>query len=154
LFVSFIVETYLYSQSAGVSQVALLLAVAFWTWVWGPIGLALATPLTVCLVVLAKYVPDLEILSVLMSDEPVMSPARSFYQRLLARDESEATALVQEYVSSHPGQDVFDEVLVPALNHAQWDHRRGSISDADAQSVGRSARQLVEELDLPRPPTE
>jgi predicted PurR-regulated permease PerM len=154
LFVSFVVETYLYSQSAGVSQVALLLAVAFWTWVWGPIGLALATPLTVCIVVLAKYVPDLELLWVLMSDEPVMSPARSFYQRLLARDENEATALVHEYVSTHPGQEVFDQVLVPALNQAQRDHRRGRITDADVQFVSRTARDLVEELDLPRPPTE
>ena len=77
-----------------------MLAVAFWTWIWGPVGLALATPLTVCLVVLAKYVPDLEIVSVLMSDEPVMGPARSYYQRLVARDENEATALVQDYVES------------------------------------------------------
>ncbi len=77
LFTNLVLETYFYSQSAGVSQVALLLAVAFWTWIWGPIGLALATPLTVCLVVLAKYVPDLEIVSVLMSDEPVMGPGQS-----------------------------------------------------------------------------
>ena len=78
-----------------------MLAVAFWTWIWGPVGLALATPLTVCLVVLAKYVPDLEIVSVLMSDEPVMGPARSYYQRLVARDENEASALAQDYALSH-----------------------------------------------------
>ena len=87
------------------SQVGLLLAVAFWTWIWGPVGLALATPLTVCLVVLAKYVPDLEIVSVVMSDEPVMGPARSYYQRLVARDENEASALAQDYALSHPGHD-------------------------------------------------
>jgi predicted PurR-regulated permease PerM len=154
LFTNLILETYLYAQSAGVSQVGLLLAVAFWTWIWGPVGLALATPLTVCLVVLAKYVPDLEIVSVLMSDEPVMGPARSYYQRLVARDESEAASLVQEYVESHPGQDIYDEVFVPALNHAQRDHARGRITDADARFVERTTRQLVGELDLPSPPSE
>jgi predicted PurR-regulated permease PerM len=154
LFTNLVLETYLYSQSAGVSQVALLLAVAFWTWIWGAIGLALATPLTVCLVVLAKYVPDLEIVSVLMSDEPVMGPARSFYQRLLARDESEATTLVRDYVESHPGHDVYDEVFVPALNLAQHDHRRGRITDADARFVEQATRELVEKLELPSPAAE
>ncbi len=120
----------------------------------GPVGLALATPLTVCLVVLAKYVPDLEIVSVLMSDEPVMGPARSYYQRLVARDESEAATLVQDYVASHPGQDVYDEVLVPALNHAQRDHGRGRITDVDARFVERTTRELIEELDLSEPPAE
>ncbi len=154
LFTNLVLETYLYSQSAGVSQVGLLVAVAFWTWVWGPVGLALATPLTVCLVVLAKYVPDLDIVSILMSDEPVMGPARSYYQRLVARDESEAATLVQDYVASHPGQDVYDEVFVPALNHAQRDHGRGRITDADARFVERTTRELIEELDLSEPPTE
>ncbi len=154
LFTNLVLETYLYSQSAGVSQVALLLAVAFWTWIWGAIGLALATPLTVCLVVLAKYVPDLEIVSVLMSDEPVMGPGLSYYQRLLARDENEAAALVEDYVKSHPGQDVYDEVFVSALNHAQRDHRRGRITDADLRFVEQTTRHLVEELELPRPPAE
>jgi hypothetical protein len=154
LFTNLVLETYLYSQSAGVSQVALLLAVAFWTWIWGAIGLALATPLTVCLVVLAKYVPDLEIVSVLMSDEPVMGPGPSFYQRLLARDENEAAALVEEYVKSHPPQDVYDEVFVSALNHAQRDQRRGRITSDDLRFVEQATRQLVEELELPQPPAE
>jgi hypothetical protein len=147
---SLVLETYLYSQRAGVSQVALLLAVAFWTWVWGPIGLALATPLTVCLVVLAKYVPDLEIVSVLMSDDPVMARDRSYYQRLVAQDEAEAEGLVNEYLKSHSAPNIFDEVFVPALNHAQRDHRRDRITDADARFVERTTRQLVEELDVPR----
>jgi predicted PurR-regulated permease PerM len=154
LFTSFVLETYLYSQSAGVSQVGLLVAVAFWTWVWGPIGLALATPLTVCLVVLAKYLPDLEIVSVLMSDESVMEPSRSYYQRLVARDGDEAASLVQDYVTAHPGHGVFDDVLVPALNLALRDHERGRITDSDARFVERMTRQLVDELDLPQLPAE
>jgi predicted PurR-regulated permease PerM len=154
LFTNLVLETYFYSQSAGVSQVALLLAVAFWTWIWGAIGLALATPLTVCLVVLAKYVPDLEIVSVLMSDEPVMGPGQSLYQRLLARDENEAASLIDEYVKAHPGPDVYDQVFVPALNHAQRDHRRGRITDEDLRFVERTARNLVEEIELPPLPAE
>lgn len=154
LLTGFVLEPYFYSQSAGVSQVALLLAVAFWTWVWGPVGLALATPLTVCLVVMAKYVPDLEILSVLMSDEPVMGPARSYYQRLVARDESEAAALIQHYVAAHPGEAVFDEVFVPALSHARRDHERGRITDEDLRDVEHATRQIVEELELPKAASE
>ena len=154
LFTNLVLETYLYSQSAGISQVALLLAVAFWTWIWGPIGLALATPLTVCLVVLAKYVPDLELVSVLMSDEPVMDPDRSYYQRLVARDENEAEGLVRDYLKSHQAADIFDAVFVPALNHAERDHRRERITDADARFVAQTTRQLVEELDVPQPATD
>jgi predicted PurR-regulated permease PerM len=154
LFTNLVLETYLYSQSAGVSQVALLLAVAFWTWIWGPIGLALATPLTVCLVVLAKYVPDLEVVAVLMSDEPVMAPDRSYYQRLIARDENEAEGLVRDYLKTHPAADIFDEVFVPALNHAQQDHRRDRITDTDVRFLERTTRQLVEELEVPRPPSD
>jgi predicted PurR-regulated permease PerM len=154
LFTNLVLETYLYSQSAGVSQVALLLAVAFWTWIWGPIGLALATPLTVCLVVLAKYVPDLEVVAVLMSDEPVMAPDRSYYQRLIARDENEAEGLVRDYLKTHPAADIFDEVFVPALNHAQQDHRRDRITDADIRFLERTTRELVEELEVPRPPSD
>jgi predicted PurR-regulated permease PerM len=154
LFTNLFLETYLYSQSAGVSQIALLLAVAFWTWIWGPIGLALATPLTVCLVVLAKYVPDLEVVAILMSDEPVMAPDRSYYQRLIARDENEAEGLVRDYLKTHPAADIFDEVFVHALNHAQEDHRRDRITDADVRFLERTTRQIVEELEVPRPPSD
>ena len=154
LFIILVMEPYLYSQSAGVSQVALLLAVAFWTWIWGAIGLALATPLTVCLVVLAKHVPDLELVTVLLSDEPVMGPDRSYYQRLVARDEQEAAQLVEEYAQSHSAYGVYDDVFVPALNQAQRDHRRNRITHADARFVERTTRHLVEELDIPQRPTE
>jgi predicted PurR-regulated permease PerM len=151
LFTNLVLETYFYSQSAGVSQVALLLAVAFWTWIWGAIGLALATPLTVCLMVIAKYVPDLEVVTVLMSDEPVMGPDRSYYQRLVARDEDEAAQLISEFVAAHPGGEAFDQVLVPALNHAQRDHHRGRIDDADLRFIEEATRRVVDSLDPPSP---
>jgi hypothetical protein len=153
LFTSFVMETYLYSQSAGVSQVALLIAIAFWTWVWGPVGLALATPLTVCLVVLAKHVPDFQLVTVLLSDEPVMGPDQSYYQRLLAHDESDATQVVREHAATHPGADVFDEILIPALNLAERDHQCERITDADMQFVAATICSLVEELEVAQPNT-
>src|SRR5688572_5593337 len=86
LFTNLVLETVLYAGAAGVSQVALLISVAFWTWLWGPLGLLLATPLTVCLVVLGKHVPGLEFMGMLMADTPALAPDHGYYQRLLARD--------------------------------------------------------------------
>ncbi len=94
------VEPWLYGQSMGVSEIALLVAAAFWAVLWGPIGLVLSSPLTVCLVMLGRYVPQLEFLAVLLGDEPALDPSVSFYQRLLARDQDEAEDLVLEHVKT------------------------------------------------------
>ena len=91
-----IMEPLLYGQSAGVSQVALMVAIAFWTWLWGAVGLLLATPLTVCLSVLGRYVPQLEFLRILLADEPVLEAHAAYYQRLLAKDQDEAAAIVDD----------------------------------------------------------
>ena len=89
------------------------MAIAFWAWVWGPIGLLLATPLTVCLVVFAKYVPELEFIWIVMGDTPVVSTDVVVYQRLLAEDQDEASDVVERYAAEHPREQVFDEVLLP-----------------------------------------
>ena len=94
LFTNLVLETVLYAGAAGVSPVALLASVAFWTWLWGPLGLVLATPLTVCLVVLGKHVPGLEFLGMLLADTPALAPEYGYYQRLLARYQSEAADLI------------------------------------------------------------
>ena len=120
-----IMEPVLYGQTVGVSEVALITAVAFWTWIWGPIGLALATPLTVCLVVLGKYVPGLSFLPLLMGDEPVINDRRLFYQRLIAMDDSEAAEIVANYSKNHELIEVYDHLLLPALVSA----RRDSLSE-------------------------
>ena len=96
LFTNLVLETVLYAGAAGVSQVALLIAVAAGTWLWGSMGLLLATPLTVCLVVLGKHVPGLDFLSTLMADSPALAPDVSYYQRLLAGDQSEAAEIVND----------------------------------------------------------
>ena len=98
LFSNNVPEPWLYGSSTGLSPVAILVAAVFWTALWGPVGLLLSTPLTVCLVVLGRHVPQLGFFHVLLGDEPALSPELKFYQRLLARDAEEATELAEEYL--------------------------------------------------------
>ena len=130
---AYIVEPLLFGHSTGVSPIALVVAAAFWTWLWGPIGLVLSTPLTACLVVLGRYVPRLEFLGVLLGAKSVMDPEFTYYQRLLARDQDEATDVVNAYLRSHPPETVYDEVLVPALVLAKHDRDSGELSPDDEQ---------------------
>jgi predicted PurR-regulated permease PerM len=146
-----ILEPLLYGESAGVSEVALLVAIAFWTWLWGPVGLILATPLTVCVVVLSKYVPHLEFISVLMSDEPVMQSNVSYYQRLLAGDQDEAEEIVEEYLKTHPMEQIYDEVLIPALNDVKRDFNFGKVDEGNQQFVFGATRSILEELNNLKP---
>ena len=143
LFTNLVLETVLYAGAAGVSQVALLLSVAFWTWLWGPLGLLMATPLTVCLVVLGKHVPGLEFLGTLMADRPALAPEYNYYQRLLARDQSEAADLVERYIKSHAPPSVFDALLLPALNYAERDRLEGRLTPAEESTVSDSTRELI-----------
>src|SRR5207253_3170540 len=101
-----VVEPLLYSHSAGVSPLALLITLAFWTWLWGPIGLILGTPLTVCLVALGRHVPEMQFIVVLFGDEPVVTTDVAAYQRLLKGDEAGARAVLEEYVKKHEAADL------------------------------------------------
>jgi predicted PurR-regulated permease PerM len=145
------VEPLLYGQSAGVSPAALLVAVAFWTWLWGPVGLVLATPLTVCLGVLGKYIPQMEFIGVLLSDEPVMESPANYYQRLVAQDQDEAAALVDEYLKTNTLEALYDEVLIPALNAAKQDHELGTLTEEDADFIIQATRAIVEDLGIRQP---
>jgi predicted PurR-regulated permease PerM len=142
-----VVEPLLYRQALGLSQTALLVAIAFWTWLWGPIGLLLATPLTVCLVVLGKHVPALGFLTILMADdEPVLRGDVSYYQRLLASDEAEANDIVRAYLERHAREDVCDDILLPALSHAKRDREMKRLTDDEVQAVYQGARETIAEL--------
>jgi predicted PurR-regulated permease PerM len=141
-----VIEPWLYGQSAGVSQVALLIAVIFWTWLWGPAGLLLATPLTVCLIVLGKHLPALRFIVILMGDLPVIEAKARYYQRLLARDQDEAADIVEAYVSADGRPSVYDTVLLPALYYAKQDRDRGLLSEDDAQFVGQATREILDVL--------
>ena len=102
---AYVVEPLLFGHSTGVSPIALVVAAAFWTWLWGPIGLVLSTPLTACLVVLGRYVPRLEFLGVLLGAKSVMDPEFTYYQRLLARDQDEATDVVNAVLANPSARD-------------------------------------------------
>jgi hypothetical protein len=144
-----VLEPLLYGHSAGVSQVALLIAIAFWAWLWGPVGMIMATPMTVCLVVLGKYIPQLSFLTVLMTDEPVMQTEVTYYQRLLASDYDEAAEIVENYLEGdHPPEQVYDQVLLPAIYQAKSDYRRGKLSLQDEQFVQTATNDLVDEIDI------
>jgi len=141
-----VVEPLLFGHSTGVSPVALLLAAAFWTWLWGPIGLVLSTPLTVLLVVLGKYVPQLEFFEVLLGDEPALRTYVTYYQRLVARDQDEAAELVEEFVQTHTLDTVYEQVLLPALVLARKDHDRGELDADDFEFVLRATREVLDDL--------
>ena len=151
LICNMVLEPLLYSESAGVSGVGLLVAVAFWTWLWGPVGLVLATPLTVCVVVLGKYVPGMDFIGVLISDQPAMESNISYYQRLLAMDQAEAAEIVEEHLKTHPQEQLFDGVLIPALNYARRDRELGRLTEDGEQFVFRATREILEDLNSLKP---
>ena len=143
LFTNLVLETMLYAGAAGVSQVALLASVAFWTWLWGPLGLLLATPLTVCLVVLGKHVPGLEFVGMLMADTPPLAPEYGYYQRLLARDQSEAADLIERHIKTQAPRSVYDALLLPALNYAERDRLEQRLSEDEEAAVIEATRELL-----------
>jgi predicted PurR-regulated permease PerM len=143
LFTNMVLETVLYAGAAGVSQVALLVSLAFWTWLWGPLGLLMATPLTVCLVVLGKHVPGLSFIGMLMADTPALAPEYGYYQRLLARDPSEAADLIDRHVKTEPRGSVYDALLLPALNYAERDRLERTLSVDEETAVIDATRELL-----------
>jgi len=146
LITNFVLETVLYAGAAGVSQVALLVAVAFWTWLWGPLGLLMATPLTVCLVVMGKHVRGLEFVATLMSDTPALDPHVTFYQRLLAHDVAEASDHVENYATAHSREAVFDGLLLPVLNYAERDRLQGHLDTEEEQAIIAATRELTQDV--------
>ena len=146
LFTNMVLETILYAGAMGVSQVSLMVSVAFWTWLWGPLGLLMATPLTVCLVVLGKHVPGLKFLGTLLSDAPALTPESNYYQRLLARDQGEAVDIVERFVKNDEGDSVFDTLLIPALNFAERDRLEGLLSAQEETAVIDTTREVLDVL--------
>ena len=146
LTVSNLVEPSLYGAQTGISALAVLLAAFFWTLLWGPIGLVLSTPLTVCLVVMGRHVPHLSFLQVILGDELVLSPAAQFYQRLLATDQNEARQVLDVYLKDKSMEDLYDLVLIPALSMAEQDRHRNELDEATVIFICQSIKELVEEV--------
>lgn len=146
LVIANLVEPWLYGRSTGLSAVAVMAAAVFWTWLWGMVGLLLATPLTVCLVVLGRHVPHLHFLEILLGNQPVLSPAESLYQRLLARDPEEATEQAEEFARQNSIEVFFDEVAIPALQMAQTDDDRGALSPRHRAIVAEGLAAMLDNL--------
>ena len=139
-------EPLLFGSSTGITTIAVLVAAAFWTWLWGPVGLILSTPMTVCVVVIGKYVPGLSFLNILLADEPALAPPDRVYQRLLATDEEEAERLVDEYARTMPLEELYDTVLVPALGMAERDRHAGNLDEERHTQIRRGMREIIEDL--------
>ena len=146
LIIANFVEPWLYGTRVGISSLALLVTAVFWTVLWGPAGLILSTPLTVCVVVLGRYFPQLSFLHTLLGDEPVLAPEAQIYQRLLAMDQLEAQAIVDEFLKGRPLVELYDLVLVPALSMAEQDRHKGAIDAAREEFLFLSINEMVVEL--------
>ncbi|TJW03685.1 MAG: AI-2E family transporter [Mesorhizobium sp.] len=142
-----VIEPWLYGSRTGLSPLAIIVAAIFWTWLWGPLGLVLSTPLTVCLVVLGRHVPQFEFLDVLFGNEPVLEPHARLYQRLLAGDPEEATDHAEEILEEKYLVEFYDRVAIRALLLGEQDRIRGVMGDQQRRQVAASAQTLVANLD-------
>lgn len=142
-----VVEPWLYGSRTGLSPLAIIVAAIFWAWLWGPVGLVLSTPLTVCLVVLGRHVPQFEFLEILLGNEPVLDPKERLYQRLLAGDPDEATDNAEEMLEEKYLVEFYDTVAIPALLLAEHDRTRGALSEPQVAQIAQSARTLVANLE-------
>ncbi|MGQ9367277.1 AI-2E family transporter [Azospirillum sp. ST 5-10] len=154
LFSNNVVEPWLYGTATGLSSVAIIVVALFWTMLWGPVGLLLATPLTVCLVVIGRYVPHLRFLEVMFGDHPVLPDEAKIYQRLLARDPEEAVEICEELLAERSMIELYDEVLLAALSLAEQDRQRGHLDAEGRAAVARGVAGMLDELadvDAPDP---
>jgi predicted PurR-regulated permease PerM/GAF domain-containing protein len=142
-----VIEPWLYGSSTGLSSLAIIMAAIFWTTLWGPVGLFLATPLTVCLVVIGRYVPRLEFLGVLLGSDPVLAPEERLYQRLLAGNLEEAVELAEDYVDEHSSREFYDNVAIPALRLAENDRQRSTTDTNYRRLVADTAVCIVREIE-------
>ena len=154
--ISSFVEPWLCGAHTGISSLAILVTSIFWAMLWGPVGLILSTPLTVCLILLGRYVPQLEFLEVILGDEPVLAPEAHYYQRLLALDQEEANNIAYAHLKEKPLGSLYDSVLIPALSRAEQDRHTDVLDEAREKFIFQSTRELIEalgegEMDPPTP---
>ncbi len=145
LVVNLALEPYLYGHSTGISGIAVIVAILFWTWIWGPIGLLLAVPITVCLVVLGKYIEPLRVFYILLTDEPMLAGERRLYHRLVTGDVRSAETQIDEAIKSTGIATTADALLLPVLQTARQDHERGALSEERLNLVNDTAESLVAE---------
>jgi predicted PurR-regulated permease PerM/methylmalonyl-CoA mutase cobalamin-binding subunit len=146
LTLSNVLEPLLYGKHTGISSIALIIAAVFWTWLWGPLGLVLATPLTVCLVVMGRHVPSLSFLSVLLSDEEALTPAEDCYHRLLTVGEQDEIEFVEAYLKANSLIALYDAVFIPVITAAETDARLDALDAEQLNQIKQSIRDMIEDL--------
>ncbi len=144
--ISYIVEPWLYGQNTGISPIAVIVSATFWTWLWGPIGLVLSTPLTVCLLVLGRHVDQLGFLDVILGDAPALTPVENFYQRMLVGDASEVTDQAERFLKTNSLIAYYDDVALKALLMAQADLRRGVLDEPRQNRIKETIEEVIENL--------
>ncbi len=144
-------EPMIYGKTTGVSALGLLVAAMFWAWLWGPIGLLLSTPLTVCLAVLGKYVPALRVFATLLGEEATLKPDIRFYQRLLARDQDGAVSHAEELLKELPRDRFFDEIFIPTLSMVERDYVREDIDDDHREFAWWVVDEIVQDIESSPP---
>ena len=142
-----VIEPWIYGSKTGVSPLAIIISAIFWTWVWGPLGLVLATPLTVCLVVMGRYIPQFAVFDVLFGDRPTLAAHSRLYQRLLVGDTVESTLRAEELLEDEFIADYHRDVGIPAMLLAQGDYARGALSQDQLTRFADTADNLLKELD-------
>jgi predicted PurR-regulated permease PerM len=142
-----VVEPLVYGRTSGLSPVAIVLSAAFWTWLWGPIGLVLATPLTICLVVVGRHVDRLQFFDVLLGNQPVLTPPQLVYQRMLAGDPIEASQQAQTFLEGASLQDYYETILLSGLQLAEADARLGRLDGDRLERVLATVREVVDDLE-------
>jgi predicted PurR-regulated permease PerM len=147
LLASQVVEPVIFGHSSGLSPVAIIVAASFWTWLWGPVGLVLATPLTICLVVVGRHVDRLQFLDIMLGDQPALTPSQLIYQRMLAGDPIEAAEQAREYLKAASLEDYYDSVLTGGLGLAAADNRLGHLDAERLDRITATVRELVDDLD-------
>jgi predicted PurR-regulated permease PerM len=141
-----VIEPWLYGHSTGLSGIAVVVAAAFWTLLWGPIGLLLSTPLTMCLVVLGRHVEHLQFLEVLLGDQPALAPEESFYQRILADDPDEASHLAEEFLKENSLSAYYDQIAIRGLALAQLDVNRGVLDHDQRVRIKGAVDAVIDNL--------
>ncbi|WP_175743846.1 AI-2E family transporter, partial [Burkholderia ambifaria] len=146
LLVGQVVEPLLYGHSTGLSPFSVVVAAIFWSWIWGPIGLILSTPLTLCLLVLGRHVTRLEFLDVLLGDQPALTPVENFYQRALAGDPDDAIEQARILLRDRPLSSYYDEIVLKGLQLAADDVSRGGVSPAQLARIETTVNDIIEGL--------
>ena len=144
--VSNFVEPWAYGANTGVSPIALIISAVFWTWLWGPVGLVLSTPLTVCLAVIGRHVPRLEFLGILLSEDQALAPHEEFYHRLLSFSMDSAEEFATKYVETESLTALYDNVLIPAIGAVEIDAHRGSITAEQRTSALQRVHEIIDDF--------